>query len=122
MLGHDYMRRHNEVVRCIHMTLCSKYGIKKSRKLRTHSVQEVIANENAEIRVDTRIKTDVKIKHDRPDLFVFDKKKKEITLIEIGITNLDILTFRRCGTVFNIRPNQGQRVINLGRAGRPAKG
>ena len=29
MLGHDYMRRHNEVVKCIHLLLCNKYGFKK---------------------------------------------------------------------------------------------
>lgn len=92
MLGHDYTRRHNEVLRCIHLSLCNKYGLKSSRKLRSHSVQEVVANENVEIRVDTRIKTDVKIQHNRPDLFVYDKKRKEITLIEVGITNLDLLT------------------------------
>ena len=92
MLGHDYTRRHNEVLRCIHLTLCNKYGVKNSKKLRSHSVQEVVANENVEIRVDTRIKTDVKIQHNRPDLFVYDKKRKEITLIEVGITNLDLLT------------------------------
>ena len=92
MLGHDYTRRHNEVLKCIHLTLCNKYGIKKSKKLRSHSVQEVVANENVEIRVDTRIKTDIKIQHNRPDLFVYDKKRKEITLIEVGITNLDLLT------------------------------
>ena len=91
MLGHDYMRRHNEVVRCIHLLLSNKYNLKSSKKMRTHSVQEVIANENVEIRVDTRIKTDVRIQHDRPDLFVYDKKKKEITLIEVGITNFDLL-------------------------------
>ena len=92
MLGHNYMLRHNEVVKCILLNLCKKYGVKSSRKLRSHSVQEVIANENIEIRIDTRIKTDIKIQHDRPDIFVMDKKKNEITLIEIGITNLDILT------------------------------
>jgi len=92
MLGHDYTRRHNEVLRCIHLTLCNKYGIKNSKKLRSHSVQEVVANENVEIRVDTRINTDIKIQHNRPDLFVHDKKRKEITLIEVGITNLDLLT------------------------------
>ncbi|KAM0677691.1 hypothetical protein BDAP_001591 [Binucleata daphniae] len=92
MVGHDYTRRHNEVLRCIHSTLCNKYSIKRSKKLRTHSVQEIIANENAEIRVDTRIKTDIKIKNNKPDIFIHDKKKNEITLIEVGITNLDLLT------------------------------
>ena len=50
--------------------------------LRTHSVQEVICNENLEIRVDTRIKTDI---------FVYDKKLREIILIEVGITSQDNL-------------------------------
>jgi hypothetical protein len=68
------------------------YAIKSSKKLRSHSVQEVVANENIEIRVDTRIKTDIKIQHNRLDLFVYDKKSKKITLIEVGITNLDILS------------------------------
>lgn len=92
MLGHDYTRRHNEVLKCIHLSLCNKFGLKNSKKLKSHSVQEVIANENVEIRVDTRIKTDIQIQHNRPDLFIHDKKRKEITLIEVGITNLDLLT------------------------------
>ncbi|TBU06414.1 hypothetical protein CWI38_2582p0010, partial [Hamiltosporidium tvaerminnensis] len=49
MLGHDYTRRHNE--------------FKSSKRIRSHSVQEILDNEYAEIRVDTRIKTDVKIRN-----------------------------------------------------------
>ncbi|KAF7683872.1 hypothetical protein TCON_0926 [Astathelohania contejeani] len=45
MLGHDYTRRHNEVLRCIHLLLANKYGFKKSKKLRSYSIQEVIENE-----------------------------------------------------------------------------
>jgi len=59
--------------------------------MRNHSVQEVIANENAEIRVDTRVKTDIKIGPNRPDIMIRDKKRNEIILIEVGITNQDIL-------------------------------
>lgn len=92
MLGFDYVRRHNEVVRCIHLLLCKKYGFKKTRKIRSHSVQEVMSNDRAEIRVDTRISTDIKISHNKPDIFVLDKKKKEILIVEVGITNQDLLT------------------------------
>lgn len=45
-------------------------------------VQEEVANNTFEIRVHTRIKTDIKIKHDRPNIFVHDKNNNEITLIE----------------------------------------
>jgi hypothetical protein len=47
MLGHDYMRRHNEVVKSIHLVMCNKYGFKNIKKLRANSVQEIMENENA---------------------------------------------------------------------------
>ncbi|TBU05269.1 hypothetical protein CWI36_0653p0010, partial [Hamiltosporidium magnivora] len=59
MLGHDYTRRHNEVVRCLHLLLLNRYKFKFSKRIRSHSVQEILDNEYAEIRLDTRIKTDV---------------------------------------------------------------
>ncbi|TBU12923.1 hypothetical protein CWI38_0583p0010, partial [Hamiltosporidium tvaerminnensis] len=54
MLGHDYTRRHNEVVRCLHSLLLNR--------CKSHSVQEILDNEYA-----------------------------EITLIEVGITSQDSL-------------------------------
>ncbi len=91
MLSFDYTRRHNEVVRCIHLQLCLAYNLKSSKKIRNHSVQEIIGNEKVEIKVDTRINTDVKIQHNKPDIVVFDKVKKEISIIEVGITSQDSL-------------------------------
>ena len=91
MLGHDYTRRHNEGVRCLHLLLLNRYKFKSSKRIKSHSVQEILDNEYAEIRVDTRIKTDVKIRNNRPDIFILDKKKNKITLIEVGITSQDSL-------------------------------
>ena len=91
MLYYDYTRRHNEVVRCIHLGLCRKYGPKAFPRMRNHSVQEIVANENVEIRVDTRVRTSIKIDANRPDILVHDKKRKEIILIEICITSQDRL-------------------------------
>ena len=59
--------RHNEVVRCIHLAMCNRYNLVRRKRLRTHSVQETISGEEATIVVDTRVRTDVKVKHDRPD-------------------------------------------------------
>ncbi|TBU15418.1 putative Dcp1-like decapping protein, partial [Hamiltosporidium tvaerminnensis] len=91
MLGDDYTRRHNEVVRCLHLLLINRYKFKSSKRIRSHSVQEILDNEYAEIRVDTRIKNDVKIRNNRPDIFILDKKKNKITLIKVGITSQDSL-------------------------------
>ncbi|TBU13100.1 hypothetical protein CWI38_0532p0060 [Hamiltosporidium tvaerminnensis] len=72
MLGHDYTRRKNDVVKCLHILLINRYKFKSSKRIRSHSVQEILVNEYAEIRVDTRIKTD-------------------ITLLEVGIISKDSL-------------------------------
>ena len=91
ILAHDYTMRHNEVVRCIHLSLCNRYNIKHTKRLKNHSVQETVSGPEATIVVDTRVRTDTKIKHNRPDIIVHDKKKHEIILIEIGITSQDML-------------------------------
>ncbi|EQB59710.1 hypothetical protein NAPIS_ORF02702 [Vairimorpha apis BRL 01] len=52
----------------------------------------MMSNDNSEIRVDTRISTDIKVNHNKPDIFVLEKKNKEILIVEVGITNQDLLT------------------------------
>ena len=61
MVGHNYARRQNGMGRSIHLHLCNKYSIKNSKKMRTYSVQEIVAKNQAEIRVYTRIQSDIKI-------------------------------------------------------------
>lgn len=57
--------------------------------MRNHSVQEIVANENVEIRVDTRMRTSIKIEANRPDILIHGKKRREAILIEAGITSQD---------------------------------
>ncbi|MGL5717959.1 MAG: hypothetical protein ACRCX2_33460, partial [Paraclostridium sp.] len=92
MLGHDYTRRHNEVVRCLHFLYANKFGIKRSKRIRSHSIKEVVSNKHCEIWVDTTIRTEIRIEHNRPDLMIKDKRKNIITLIEVGITNPDLVS------------------------------
>ncbi len=65
MLGYDYTQT-QKVVKCIHLFLCNKYGIKRSKRLRTYSVQEITANADVEIRVDTTVATSTKQSANRP--------------------------------------------------------
>ncbi len=46
----------------MHLLLRSNYKIKTSKKMRTHSVQEIVSNNEVEIKVDTLIKIDIKIR------------------------------------------------------------
>ncbi|TBU13544.1 hypothetical protein CWI38_0400p0050 [Hamiltosporidium tvaerminnensis] len=50
MLSHDYTRRHNEVVRCLYLLPLNRYKFKFSKRIRSHSVHEILDNEYAEIR------------------------------------------------------------------------
>ncbi|XP_029657115.1 uncharacterized protein LOC115231179 [Octopus sinensis] len=84
MLNSDYLRRHNEVVKCIHLHLCRTYGIKRGSKLKTHSVQSILSTQNVEIRVDMSIMTETKVQSNKPDIFVYDKTKQEITLMKLA--------------------------------------
>ena len=49
-------------------------------------MQQAILTEDVEIRVDARIRTNVQVQYNRPDIVVFDKKCIQITIIEVGIT------------------------------------
>lgn len=91
MLSHDYMRRHDEALKAIHLMLCRQYGITKNKKIRNHTVQEHVATDRVEIRLDSRIQGAIKVKYNKPDIFVLDKLKKEILIIEVGITSFDNL-------------------------------
>ncbi|KAL6121472.1 hypothetical protein NUSPORA_01595 [Nucleospora cyclopteri] len=59
--------------------------------IRNHSVQEKVYNKDVEIWLDNKIKANVKIQCNKPDLFIHDKRKFLITLIEVGITSQDNL-------------------------------
>ncbi|KAF7682940.1 hypothetical protein TCON_1845 [Astathelohania contejeani] len=48
-------------------------------------------NGRAEIWVDTRIRTDILIKNNRPDIFIYNKNENEIILVEVGIMSQDNL-------------------------------
>ena len=50
-------------------------------------MQETVSNNEVTINVDTRANTTIKIEACKPDIVVFDKKSKLITIIEIGITS-----------------------------------
>ncbi|KAF7670581.1 hypothetical protein TCON_2800, partial [Astathelohania contejeani] len=87
MLGHDIREGIMRYLGVFTFYLRISTAFKKSKKLRTHSVQEVMENERAEIWVDTRIRTDILVKNNNPDIFIYDKKENEIILVEVGIAS-----------------------------------
>jgi hypothetical protein len=64
---------------------------RSSKKLKNHSTQEIISNKHVTFRIDTFVKTDIKIKHNRPDIIVINRRAKEILIVEAWKTSLDDL-------------------------------
>lgn len=91
MLAHDYTRRHNEVLKCLHLTACRTFGFTRNKKLKTHSVSSLLDNDRARIIVDSPILTDTQIRCNKPDMVIFDKVLNLITIVEVGITSQDCL-------------------------------
>ena len=50
------------------MTLCNKYGLKNSKNLILHSIQELVANESVEIIV--RLELKLLLNYKRSDLMI----------------------------------------------------
>ena len=61
MLTHDYMRRHNEALRCIYLQLCVNYGLISCKKIKNYALQDVVASRDVEVRVGSRIQADMEI-------------------------------------------------------------
>lgn len=65
MLDYEYTRRHNEVLRFIHLMLCNKYRMKILR----NRDQEIVANENIEMLLILEFKWI--LKYSKPNLTYF---------------------------------------------------
>ena len=91
MLQRFYKTRHDEVVRCLHFQFTKKYGLNKNKKLKNYEVKEVLSNERVTIKSDIPVLTELRLKFNKPDLLIHDWRTKEITLVEVGITNKNSL-------------------------------
>ena len=87
LVSHEYKRRHDEATRCIALKLSRMYSFTKTRRVRNFRVGDILENERAKLYFDVHIKTPVYIKHNRPDIVVIDKAKRQALIIEVGISS-----------------------------------
>ncbi|KAL0265725.1 UNVERIFIED_CONTAM: hypothetical protein PYX00_011440 [Menopon gallinae] len=88
---YEYLWRHNEVVKSIHLLYCSRFGAVKCTRCGAHKVESIVENSRVCIKADMHIRTDLKLCHNRPDILVHDKARNEMTIVEVGITSLERL-------------------------------
>lgn len=74
-----YMLRHNAVLRVIYNLLCKKFDLPLPE---SPTLPPVLENEKVKLVWDVPMLTRSQIYHNRPDMVVFDKQKRLITVIE----------------------------------------
>ena len=77
----EYKRRHDNVARALHWDLCKKYGFQHHEKWYKHEPVDVLENNEIKLLWDFPIQTDRKLEHNRPDITIVFKKKRECQLI-----------------------------------------
>ncbi|KAK5972866.1 hypothetical protein GCK32_021223 [Trichostrongylus colubriformis] len=78
------VERHDDVARVIYYSLKKKYGL-KSIVSNTHE-PHVLEGPGVEIHWNNPVRTSESLKHNRPDILVWDKREKRIWIIEISIS------------------------------------
>jgi hypothetical protein len=85
LAGRNYKWRHDRVCKLIHYETCQKYGLQCASKWWDHVPEKVTENDEVKLLFDFDIQVDRDIHHRRPDIIIFNKKKKEVNIIDVGI-------------------------------------
>ncbi|KAL1446981.1 hypothetical protein WDU94_000610 [Cyamophila willieti] len=96
----DYLKRHNNVAKIIHLELLKLYQITKDLVYYySYNPEPVVESEHIKIYYDRTIHTGHTREHNRPDITVIDKRIKSATLIDIAIPLSRNMTKTRHGKI-----------------------
>jgi hypothetical protein len=95
--GCDFLRssimteRHNSVALVLHRGFCVMYGF--ARRHYTKTIPRVLERGDGMVKLywDVRVETPRAMRHNRPDIVVFDKIRRVITVIEFSVSWFSIL-------------------------------
>ena len=94
----EYLNRHNRVGQYLHWKICKQYGSQNANNWYEHQPEAVTETDNVSILWDYSIQTDRKIKANKPDITVKDKREKNCKLIDVKIIadkNVSLAEFER---------------------------
>lgn len=86
LAGSAYLGRHNDVARIVHQQLALKHNlVDQFVPYYKYLPDPVLENSCIKLYWDREIITDVLIRANRPDIVVYDKRMKRVTLIDIAV-------------------------------------
>ena len=83
----EYKRRHDNVARIVHWTLCRKYGLERAAHWYDHAPKGVVESGEIKVLWDFMIQCDHHIECRKPDIVVVEKEEKKCLTADIAIPN-----------------------------------
>ncbi|XP_045474957.1 uncharacterized protein LOC123680883 [Harmonia axyridis] len=81
-----YTERHNAMAKAYHQAIAIKYGLlKTSKKIHEYLPRDFMENDKVKLYWDHPFATDRSIAHNRPDIVIFEKDPKKVTILDITI-------------------------------------
>lgn len=81
-----YLSRHNNVAKIIHLELSKKYGLlSEARNYYNYDPGGFKENELSKLYWDFPLVTDTTIRHNRPDIVLFDKRSNTVHFIDVAV-------------------------------------
>ena len=82
----DYTQRHNNVAKIVHKELANKSKlIIETTPYYKYEPCDVLENDHYKLYWDREIRTDKRIQANRPDILIFNKNSKEVSIIDIAV-------------------------------------
>ena len=85
LAANQYTYRHNQVGKYIHWWILKDLGVKVTESWTTHVPQDTTIHGDVTIMWNKAIPTDKKVKCNRPDITIHDRKKRECYLVDVTI-------------------------------------
>jgi len=82
-----YTERHDNVCRYVHLLLAEKHAIIQPKTLKWYQYDPEPLLENADVKIlwNFPVQTDRRVAHNKPDIIVINKRKREVNIIDVAV-------------------------------------
>ncbi|XP_044755067.1 uncharacterized protein LOC123314020 [Coccinella septempunctata] len=89
----EYTSRHNAMAKVFHQAIAAKIGlITTTRRVHEYLPKTILENDGFKLYWDNPMITDRAVQHNRPDIVIFDKINKKVTIIDVTVPADDNIT------------------------------
>lgn len=88
LVATEYLARHNQVAKIVHQSLARQHGLlSEELPYYRYVPSAVLENDTHKLYWDRSVLTDRTVVHNRPDIILMDKGRRETLLIDVGVPN-----------------------------------